>query len=181
VDLQPLRGQHLRFAYAPMRFDGNEALDVPIVVDGETYDAGDLVDTNLRLDQYELSFRSEFWLGEVLSIAPVVQLNLVDARLKLANQSQAISDEESVFVPIPYLGLRAELYPLARVGLFAEGKGMPLGSKATVWDATGGVALYLSRNVALTGRYRLSHYEVDFDSEIDIDISGPQVGATVRF
>jgi hypothetical protein len=181
VDLQLLGGQHLRFAYVPMGFDGSEALDTDIVVDGVTYDAGDLVDTDLQLDQYELSFRSEFWVGEFLSIAPLVQISLIDAKLKLANQTQGLTEVEDVLVPLPYLGLRAELYPLARLGIFAEGKGMGLGSTATIWDAIGGISLHLTRNVSLTGRYRLSHYEVEFDSEIDVDIAGPQLGATVRF
>ena len=182
VDLQLFRGQHLRFAYTPMRFDGSEALATAIVVDGVTYDIGDLVDTDLRLDQYELSFRSEIWLGEYLSIAPLVQVSLVDARIELANETQTITEEEDVLLPLPYLGLRAELYPLARLGLFAEGKGFTIGSPGTIWDVSGGVSLHLTRNVSLTGRYRLSHYEVEFrDSEIDLDLGGPQLGATLRF
>jgi hypothetical protein len=181
ADLQLLSGQHLRFAYAPMRFEGNEILDTELQVDGETFDPGDLVDTVLKLDQYEVSFRSEFWVGEFLSIAPVVQISLVDAKLKLANQTQGVTEEESLLLPLPMLGLRVEGYPLARLGLFAEGKGLPLGSTATLWDASAGVSLYLSRNLALTGRYRLTHYDVEFGSEVDVDIGGPQVGATVRF
>jgi hypothetical protein len=181
ADLQLVSGHHLRVAYNPMGFDGNEALDTAIVVDGVTYDAGDLVDTNLKLDQYDLSFRSDFWVGEFLSISPLVQVSLIDAKVKLSNLTQGVSETEAVLVPLPYIGLRAELYPLARVGLFAEGKGLPLGSTATLWDVSAGMSLHVTRNLSLLGRYRLSHYGVEFDSELDVDISGPQVGATLRF
>jgi hypothetical protein len=181
VDLQPATGYHLRFAYTPMPFHGTEVLTAPLVVDGETYDAGDQVDTDLRLIQYELSFRSEYWLGEYLSVAPLVQLNLVDAKLEIVNLSQGITATEDTWVPLPQLGLRAELYPLARVGLFAEGKGLPLGSGGSLWDASLGLSVYVSRNFAVTGHYRLAHYEVKFDSEVDVDIAGLRLGATLRF
>ena len=181
VDLQPATGHHLRFAYSPMPFHGTEALTAPLVVDGETYDAGDRVDTDLRLIQYELSFRSEYWLGEYLSVAPLIQLNLIDAKLEIANQTQGLTASEHTWVPLPQLGLRAELYPLARVGLFAEGKGLPLGSSGSLWDASLGMSVFVSRNFAVTGHYRIAHYEVAFDSEVDMDIAGPRLGATLRF
>jgi hypothetical protein len=182
IDLQLLRGQHLRFAYTPMGFDGNEVLDTAIVVDGITYDIGDLVDSDLKLDQYEISFRSEFWFGEYVSIAPVVQVTLVDASVKIENQTLGITEKESALLPLPYLGLRAEVYPLARLGLFAEAKGFTIGSKASVWDVSGGLSLHLTRNFSLMGRYRLSDYAVEFsDSKIDLNVGGLFFGGTVRF
>jgi hypothetical protein len=47
---------------------------------------------------------------------------------------------------------------------------------------TAGVALHLTRNVSLMGRYRISDYEVEYsDTEVSLNIAGPQVGATIRF
>ncbi len=182
IDLQLLRGQHLRFAYTPMGFDGSEVLDTAIVVGGETYDIGDLVETDLKLDQYEISFRSEIWLGEYVSIAPLVQVTLVDASIEIENQTLGISEKESALLPLPYLGLRAEVFPLERLGLFAEAKGFTIGSKASVWDVSGGLSLHLTRNFSLMGRYRLSDYAVDFsDTEIDLSVGGLFFGTTVRF
>lgn len=182
ADLQLLRGQHIRFAYTPLRFDASEALDESIVVDGVTYDIGDQVDSLLRLDQYEISYRSEFWIGEYVSIAPVAQVTLVDALLRLENDTQDIAEEEYALIPLPYLGLRAEVYPIPRLGLFAEAKGFTIGSRASIWDAMGGLSVHLTRNFSLTGRYRMSGYEFYFaDSEIDLDLGGPYVGATIRF
>ena len=182
VDLQLFRGQHLRFAYTPMRFDGSESLDTAIVVDGVTYDVGDQVESDLKLDQYELSFRSEFWIGEYLTVAPLLQVTLVDARVSIDNNTLGISEREKALLPLPYLGLRGELYPHARIQLFAEGKGFTIGKTGTVWEANGGVAVHLTRNLSLMGRYRYSDYAVEFqDSEIDLSIGGPQLAATIRF
>ena len=182
IDLQLLRGQHLRFAYTPMGFDGSEVLDTAIVVGGEIYDVGDLVDTDLKLDQYEISFRSEIWLGEYVSIAPLVQVTLVDASIEIEDKSQFISEKESALLPLPYLGLRAEVFPLARLGLFAEAKGFTIGSKGSVWDVSGGLSVHLTRNFSLMGRYRLSDYDVEYsDTEIDLSVGGLFLGTTVRF
>ncbi len=182
IDLQLLRGQHLRFAYTPMGFDGSEVLDTAIVVEGIGYDIGDLVDSDLKMDQYEISFRSEIWLGEYVSIAPVVQVTLVDAAIEIENQTLGISEKESALVPLPYLGLRAEVFPLERLGLFAEAKGFTIGSKASVWDVSGGLSMHLTRNFSLMARYRLSDYAVEFsDTEIDLSVGGLFLGTTVRF
>lgn len=182
AELQLFRGQHLRFAYTPMRFGGDEVLDETIVVDGTTYGIGDLVDSELRFDQYELSFYSEIWLGEYLNVAPVVQVTLVDAAFEIENETLAVSEKESAWLPLPYLGLRAEAYPLSRLEIFAEAKGMTIGSPATILDLSGGLALHLTRNFSVLGRYRWSDYAVEFsDTEIDLEIGGPYVGARVRF
>lgn len=182
ADLQLFRGQHVRFAYTPIRFDASESLDESIVVDGVTYDVGDAVDSHLRLDQYELSFRSEIWLGEYVNVAPLVQVTLVDALIRLENDTQDIAEEETALIPLPYLGLRAEAYPIPRLAVFAEAKGFTIGSKASIWDATGGLSVHLTRNFSLMGKYRMSGYDVFFaDSEIDLDVGGPYLGATVRF
>ncbi|MGH0033014.1 MAG: hypothetical protein ACQGVC_24760 [Myxococcota bacterium] len=182
ADLQLFRGQHLRFGYMPVRIDESGVLDSTIVVDGVTYDAGDQVDADLKLDRYELSFRSEIWLGEYVSIAPLVEVALLDGRAEISNRTLGVSEKEEALVPLPYLGLRGEVFPHPRIQLFVEGKGMTIGSDATTWDASGGVALHLTRNLSLMGRYRVTDYEVDMlGVEFDANLGGPQVGATLRF
>lgn len=182
VDLMLFRGQHLRFGYTPLRLDSSEILSQQITVDGETYDIGDLVDSKIKLDQYELSFRSDFWIGDYLSLGPVIQLSLVDAKVRVENETAGLSESESAWLPLPYLGLRADVYPLSRLQIFVEGKGMTIGSPATIWQLDAGLAVHLTRNLSLMGRYRISDYEVEYsDTEVNLNLAGPQVGATLRF
>jgi hypothetical protein len=182
LDLQLLEGQHLRFAYVPMRMDESAVLDTALVIDGDTYDAGDAVDSKLRFDRYELSYRPEFWVGELLSLAPVFQLTLADASVEIADRTNGLSAKESVLLPLPYVGGRVELLPLARLRLFGEFKGFTLGSLAGTWDVEGGASLQLTRNFALLGKYRASDYSVDYlDAEFDLRLAGPFVGASLRF
>ena len=136
MDLQLFRGQHLRFAYMPMRLDASEVLDTAIVVDGITYDPGDQVKSKIRLDQYELSFRSEFWLGDYVSIAPLLQVSLVDGvnrlravafnssgkvaqhRREAEGSARVSSEGVAARVDIPeHLQLTAEVRVDLRVGL----------------------------------------------------------------
>ena len=120
--------------------------------------------------------------GEDLTVAPIVQLSLADAAFEVENETLAVSEKESAWLPLPYLGLRAEVFPLSRLELFAEAKGMTIGSPATILDLSGGLAVHISRNLSVLGRYRWSDYEVEFsDTEIDLELGGPYVGARVRF
>ena len=182
IDLQLLGSQHLRFGYTPMGFDASEVLDESIVVDGTTYDVGDLVDSDLELDLYEISFYSEIWITELINIAPVVQVTLADASVSIENQTLAVEEKVDALLPLPYLGLRGEFFPLARLELFAEAKGMTIGSPASIWEVIGGLQVHLTKNLSILGKYRLSDYQVEFsDTEIDLRLGGPYVGATVRF
>ena len=85
-------------------------------------------------------------------------------------------------MPLPELGLRLEIYPFARLAIFGEAKGFTIGSKATEWDAGGGVKLFLNRHFYVQGSYRAIDYDVDwFDVVIDTRFQGPFVGGGLRF
>lgn len=182
LDLQPLRGHHLRLAVTPMRFDGSDFLSQSITVGGVTYDVGDLVESDLKADQYEISYRYAFELGQRITLAPLLQATLIDGRFEIQNQTLGVSEKESALIPVPALGLRAEIYPLARLGLFAEAKGLTIGRPATYFDAVGGVSLHLTRNLAVVGRYRFSEVDVDYRNvEAEARFHGPYLAASLRF
>jgi hypothetical protein len=182
LDLQPFRGHHLRLAVTPMRFDGSDFLSETITVGGITYDVGDFVESDLKADQYELSYRYAFELGRRVTLAPLLQATLIDGRFEIENLTLGVSERQSELIPIPALGLRAELYPLARLGLFAEGKGLTIGPTATYWDAIGGVSLHLTRNLAVVGRYRWTGVDVDYrDVKAEARFHGPYLAANLRF
>jgi opacity protein-like surface antigen len=182
ADVQLFRGKHFRLGYTPLTFDGSDTLATAIQIDGQTYDPGDLVDSELELDQYELSVLWDFYLTEFVTVSPVMQVTLVDAAVNVSNETAALSVTEDQLLPIPCLGVKGEVYPFTRLGLFAEGKGMTLGSLATTWELQGGMTLHLTRNVALQGKYRYLDYSFDFsDTELDLNLGGAYVGTTVRF
>lgn len=182
ADVQLFRGKHFRAGYTPLSFDGSDSLASAITVDGTTYDPGDIVDSELNLDMYELSVLWDFYLTEFVTVSPLIQVSLIDAEIDISNDTQLVSVTEDQLLPIPYIGVKGEVYPLSRLSLFAEGKGMTLGSLATTWEVQGGMTVHLTKNVALQGKYRYLDYSFDFsDTELDLNLGGAYVGTTVRF
>ena len=182
IDLQLFRGHHLRVGVTPMRFDGRTVLAATITIDGVEYEVGDQIDTKLRLDQYEVSYRYAFELGERVTLAPLLQVNVLDARFTVQDETSGITDRERAWVPVPSLGLRAEFFPHARPGLFGEAKGITLGSPGTFWELTGGASLHITRNLSILGQYRAADYDIDYlDVDADARLEGPYLAATLRF
>jgi hypothetical protein len=182
IDLQLFQKHHLRFLYLPIEFDGDTVLQVPITFGDVTFDISDRVRSEVEFDTYELSYRYDIYLGKWVTLSPLIQVSLIDARIHVADETQFVTMNESQLVPIPALGLRAEVYPIARIGAFVEAKGFTIGSEGTMWDVQGGLRLHLIRNFFLTGSYRVIDYDVDYlDVDVNVRMQGPFVGATLRF
>ena len=157
-------------------------------MNGIVYSAGDRVSSDLEVRNYELAFGYKIRLGRRLMIAPVFQINVLDGLLETVDLDLLGSAvEEEFVVPIALMGLRVEVYPLARLALFAEAKGFKASSwgeldEARVADGEIGLSFNLSRNVVLTGSYHLSDFRFDVsDTEVDLELSGLRVSLDLRF
>lgn len=182
IDLQLFRRNHLRLTYLPIEFEGDTALSMPIRFAGQDFESGDRVTSRLRMDTYELSYRFDFYVGKWLTIAPLVQVSLVDGRIDVRDETLDEGYEESQLLPVPAIGLRAEFYPLARIGVFGEGKGFTIGKRGSMWDVQAGIRLHLIKNFSLMGSYRLVDYNIDYlDVDANVRTQGPFAGATLRF
>jgi len=182
IDLQLFQKHHLRLLYLPIEYDGDAVLDVPIRFGDITFDISDRVTSELDLDTYELSYRYDIYLGKWVTLSPLIQVSAIDGRIEVEDETQLVSLDESQWVPIPALGLRAEVYPIAHLGAFAEAKGFTIGSAGSMWDVQGGLRLHLIRNLFLSGSYRVIDYDVDYMGvDVDVRTQGPFAGATLRF
>lgn len=182
IDLQLIQKHHLRLAYIPIEYDGDAILDVPIRFGDITFNISDRVVSELDLDTYELSYRYDIYLGKWVTLSPLIQVSAIDGRIKVNDETQLVTLNESQWVPIPALGVRAEVYPIAHIGVFAEGKGFTIGKQGSMWDVQGGLRLHLIRNFFVSGSYRVIDYDVDYlGVEVDVRTQGPFVGATLRF
>ena len=188
IELQPGANVLLRAGFVPHDFSGRNVLTASEVVDGITYGIGDTVDTAFEFDSYELAFGYKFRIGRHLMVAPLLEVDLFDGFLDTVDldiPGSAVSEE--FIVPVPLAGLRVELHPLSRLGLFAEGKGFRAGNwgevaEATIFDVEAGATLHLSRNLVLTAAYGATRFRFDIsDTEIDLEKSGLRVGLDVRF
>jgi hypothetical protein len=182
IDLQLIQKHHLRFHFLPIKYDGDVSFVVNIPPTNPVVRFLDRLDSTAKLHTYQLSYLYDIYLGKRFTISPLLTLAVVDAKLDVRDQTLRLSYEESQVVPFAEIGLRMEAYPLARVGLFAEGKGFTVGHKATEWDVQAGVSLHVNKHFFLSGSYRVIDYDVDcFDVVIDTRFKGPFFGAHVVF
>lgn len=86
----------------------------------------------------------------------------------------------------PHQGLYASLYPLARLGFFAQSEGFALNRRISLYDVQGGALIRIDHGVAFTASYRLLSVDLGFDSDVqavDVDpgIAAPFVGMLFDF
>jgi hypothetical protein len=182
AELKLAKKHRLRFAFIPIEFDGNTFIELGLPPNDPVFTIGDRVDSKAKLHTYQLSYLYDFNLGKYVSISPSFTLGLIDANIRIQDNTLGLGFHEEQLVPLPEIGLRLELYPLARLSIFGEAKGFTIGEKATEWDASGGVKLFVNRHFYVEGSYRAVDYDVDwFDVVIDTRFHGPFVGAVLRF
>lgn len=183
-----LGSQHLRFEYVPVRYEGDAVLGSTVLAFGQPFLAGDRVMSELGARQYRLSYRADWRIGDFLTLAPLLEVDLLDAWVDLEDATfPSVRVQEDVLQPVPQAGLRLEVRPLPRLELFAEGRGFrasALGGLADirVYGGEAGASLLIGRHLALRGRYALDHYEVTFsDVAFDLRQNGPSLEVELRF
>jgi len=182
AELKFARKHHLRFAYLPIEFEGETFIQLSLPPDDPIFTIGDRVESRAKLHTYQLSYLYDIQLGRYVTVSPSFTLGLIDAKIRIDDETLGIDLDEEQLVPLPEIGLRIELYPLARLAIAAEAKGFTIGDKATEWDAGAGLRLFLSRHFYLEGSYRAIDYDVDcFDVVINTRFHGPFVGGVLRF
>lgn len=182
AEVQPWQKHHFRFGYNGIEFDGDTALNRPLIVDGNAYGLGDRVVTDLQMDTFEIGYRYDLWRGENFVVAPLFQINLVDFDVTVNDRNLGIQSSEDQIAPLPMIGLHGEFFPHPRFGVFADVKGFTIGDTASVADMEVGAQINVCKNFSIVGGYRYSYVEFDIsDVEADITIDGPFVAGQIQF
>jgi hypothetical protein len=175
---------HLRFAFIPIEFEGESFIEIPLPPGNPIFPLGlaSRLESHAKLYTYQISYLYDFNLGKYVTISPSLTLGLIDAKIRIADWTLAFDIDEEQLVPLPEIGLRVELFPFTRLSITGEAKGFTIGNKATEWDASGGVRLFVNRHFYVEAAYRAIDYDVDwFDVVIDTRFHGPYVGGALRF
>jgi hypothetical protein len=86
----------------------------------------------------------------------------------------------------PMQGLHAQAFPIAALGVWAQGHGFALTRRASMYDIEGGAALRIHDGVRLTASYRVLGIDLGFDSDVEgadggLGISAPFIGLAFDF
>ena len=168
-------GSHsLRYGFVPLTWDGSKTISQSIVFNGKTYSASTTVETDIKITYHRLGYQYDFVDLLDNRFGVILELKYFDAESRLRAPALGFNEAESVKVPLPTVGLAAQVGLPFLVNIGGEITGMGIGSKAYLVDAEAAVNFKPAPFIVLSGGYRIFklHLE-DSGNTADFILKGP--------
>lgn len=181
-----LGDHHLSLAYMEVDYSGRNRLEREITFGGETYSAGDDVDSSIEFSMIDLHYQFDILdLENILagfSLGGVAQVKYLDGDVSLKTTDTDIDEQEDFALPIPMIGLNIHVGILADI-LEGRIRGTAIGySGNSIYEVMADVSFTPFPFIDIHGGYRSIVIDIDEDDlELDYDMSGPYVAVTVGF
>ena len=175
----------LSASYLPIELSGHGMLIRDIIFSGETYTVGSTVDSDVKLDIYDVGLA---WYFINLDDLPIrlqagfeVAMKYVNAEVSMIDQISGLSTRESVIAPIPTIGARCRLALGDWLGLVGRIGYLEYNNNKFL-DADIQVEFSPLPLLGFFAGYR--HFDLEVDESgifIDAMFNGPYAGVLVRF
>lgn len=175
-----LGGHSLRYGYMPLKWDGSKTVSTTITFGADTFTASTLVNTNLDVDYHRLGYQYNIIDTLDNHLGVIFELKYLDGTATL--RSAADVETESISLPLPTVGVSAQVGLPFLFSVGGEVTGVTLGSYAYLVDAEAMVNLKPAPFVVISGGYRVLkiHAEKDLDRG-DITVQGPFLNVRADF
>jgi len=175
---------HLGLTYTPISYSASTVLASPITFSGQTFAAGNSVDTDLKLRMLDLEYRftalnlENFMAG--FSIDAIAQLTYLDGEAKIAGAGTEA--KESIQLPIPMVGVGVHIGLLLNL-LEARAKVIGIGYSGNYfYEALADLSLTPFPLLDIHAGYKIIKMNLDeSDLFLNTDFTGPYVAATVSW
>lgn len=180
-------GRHrLTVGYQDAEYSGSTNIPREIIAKGQTYPAGSLVGGNLRLQTLELEYQYDFLRLENflsgMSLGVIGKILYVEGHTSSSAPALGLSGQGNFYAPIPMLGVGVQMGLLAH---WLEFRGKVTGSTFsgnTFMGVDAALSLTPLPYMDLTCGYKYIKYDYEQDNVmLDITLSGPYVGLTIRY
>lgn len=175
----------IRFGYLPMSFSGNATITEDIEFGGFTFPVAFDVVSELDLDYGRLGVGWLMNAGENFRIGPILEIKALRAEAQLEGSVLAIplvSARESQDAAFASLGLGFDANPIESLHIVGEVGYSPGLDYGELVDAELGVKYSPIRALSIFGGYRLIDFDLDADDDsLDLELSGPYLGASLSF
>ncbi len=180
-------GRHrLTVGYQNAEYSGSTNIPREIIAKGQTYPAGSLVEGNLRLQTLELEYQYDFLkLDQVLaglSVGAIAKILYVEGHTSSVAPGLGLSAEGNFYAGIPMLGIGVRMGLLPN---WLEFNGKVTGSTVsgnTFMGADAALSLTPFPFMDLSCGYKYIKYDYEKDNlMLDITLSGPYLGMTIRY
>ena len=174
----------LSIGQTPLSYSARQTLSAPFDFQGRTYQANWDVESELSLKQIDVQYTHwllNFDTVAVTKIGLAAAVKYIDAKASLKVPSQGISEEQSLSMPIPMIGVRGEagIGDLVRVVGNATGIGY---SGSSIYDITGALEISPVPFLGVTAGYRTVVIKVDTDDIVlNATTSGFFLGVFAHF
>lgn len=196
---------YIRGGYQRMRLQGNAFINQPTAFAGYTLQTGSATDTSTRFDFFEVGVQYNFVNSTAFKLGVLLEPKIVNFRARVTGVGQEgntgpfvpFREKEEEIIPVPLIGLSAELKPFDWLGLRGEAKGLKLPNAdnlglgidgdVTAFDWEASLAIYLGDAFAVTGGYRSLMFDFEFDQsgqrrvETDLKFSGWFAALDLKF
>ena len=175
-----LGGHSLRYGYMPLKWDGSKNVSQEIKFGADTFTASTLVNTNLDVDYHRLGYQYNIIDTLDNHLGVIFELKYLNGEATL--RSASLEETESISLPLPAVGVSAQVGLPFLFSVGGEVTGITLGSYAYLVDAEAMVNLKPAPFVVISGGYRVLkiHAEKDLDSG-DITVQGPFLNVRADF
>jgi len=176
----------IRLGYTQIEYSGSQDVTRSIDFNGQTYSAGTLVESELKLNYIRLGWIWQFinMFDEKLKLGPIVEAKGIMAEVSLdaPNLTPAVSESEEFAGGLPTAGLALDIAPIEQVNLFCEASGLYVGDYGYFLDAEAGVEFKPIKYVSIIGGYRIIDMKIeDEPSFANVRMDGPFAGGKINF
>ena len=184
--IRPWRKHKFRVDYMPIQYSADKVLDTTIIFNGQKFEVGVPVSTELDWKIWNLFYEYDFVYRDRGFVGILVGAKYNDVRVDIT--SPLTSEFTSAKGPIPAVGgigrayLAANISITGQVTLFDMPDEVAEDWNGDMYDIDVYGTVNLTNNFGITGGYR--SLEIDYRVELDsgrIDLSGWYIGGAVRF
>lgn len=181
--LRFLKRHWIRFAYLPVKFDGDKFIQRDIVFNGKTYSAGTRVKSQLDTRYYRIGYGIDIISRNTLKAGMMIDGKVLDiSEASLEAPDAGLKEEESVIGGIPTPGIFLAISPVKMISIYGEVSGAPLGRFGYAFDGEAGVGVSPVKFLSINGGYRIIKINIKTDDDRGkLDLFGPYAGLSIRF
>lgn len=176
----------LRLAYTQVAYRGDENIQRTIEFGGETFTGGTRVKTDVDVKYIRLGWAWQFIdiANSMVKLGTLLEAKafLVDTSLDAPDLSPPIEESVDAVGVLPTVGIALDINPHKVINVFAEVSGIYAGEYGYSLDGEAGVKIIPIKNLSVVGGWRILGFKIEDDPDfVKLEVSGPFVGATLRF
>ena len=190
VELRPATKHKFHFEYTPINYDAQKVVPVSFKFNGQLFQVGVPVTTNLDWKAYRFGYEWDFFYADRGFAGLLLDVKYTDIQATLTSPAVGVAQFTHARAPIPAIGFIGRGYIVPNISVTGEFSAFKLPDKALNTDQYSGkyYDFNLYGTVNFTDHFGVQagyrsfdvYYKVKFDTGT-MTMKGPYFGAVVRF